>query len=671
MKHNRILLFTLLFTFSAILHAQKFKFGSIDIKNLQEKEYELDPEAEAVVLYKKRNTHYMYSSGSGWRLVTDVVERIKIYNKDGFEFASKKIPYYMGKSNESVSIKAVTYNLENGKIVKTKLDGKEIYEEDINEDWSSKNFTMPNLKEGSIVEWKYTLNSPYVQTIDEVVCQYDIPIKKLECRIEIPEFFVFRMFPSRYYPINIRQSQNSKTISLLSSSRTQTGLVPSSKTSSDRTQLKQNVYDIDVQNVPALKEEPYVNSMDNYRAIVKFEISAYRPRNGTPEFYNTSWEKVTETIYKNPRFGRELAKNNHFAADLEQIAVGTDSQEEKIKAIFQHVQKKVKWDEKYGKYTDKGVSKAYKEGHGNVAEVNLTLVSMLRNAGFNASPVLVSTRSHGIPLFPTKQGFNYVIAAIEMPQETILMDATHQYSAPNLLPVRDLNWEGRLVREDGTSDAVELYPNKYNMKQVKMTAKIDAEGELSGVMISTYKNLNALMYRSNYSQLSEDALMSKLESENGDIEIERIRLNNIDNPYSPLTEMIQFTGENQADFIGGKIYLSPLLFLSDTENPFKMEKRTYPLDFASAWRNEIDMILEIPEEYSVESKPEDVFYTLPDNLGSYSLKTSVESNKIVISSASIINRAIVPASYYDLLKDIYKKAIDAQLEKIVLAPSQT
>ena len=671
MKNKHFLVLTFIFTFSVMLNAQKFKFGSIDIENLQEKEYELDPEAEAVVLYKKRYTNYSYSSGAGWRLVTEVTERIKIYNKDGFQYASKKIPYYLGKSNENVTIKAVTYNLENGKIAKTKLNGKDIFEEEINEDWSSKNFTMPNIKEGSIVEWKYTMNSPYVQSIDEVVCQYDIPIKNLDCKIEIPEFFVFRMFPSRYYPINVRQSQNSKTFSVINSVRSQNTLVPTTRTSSGNTQLRQNVYDIKAQNIPALKEEPYVNSMNNYRAIVRFEISAYRPKNGTPEYYNTSWEKVTESIYKNPRFGGELSKSKYFESDLQTILAENEAKEDKIKAIFQLIQNKVKWNENYGKYTDKGVVKAYKEGHGNVAEINLALVSMLRYAGFNASPVLVSTRSHGIPLFPTKQGFNYVIAAIEGPNEITLMDATDPYSAPNLLPVRDLNWEGRLVREEGTAVAVNLYPDKYNMKRVKVTAKLDSDGELSGIMISTYKNLNALLYRTNNSQLSEDNLISKLESENGDIEIEKIRINNLDKPFRPLTEMVQFTGENQVDFIGNKIYISPLLFLSNTENPFKMENRTYPLDFASAWRNDVDLILEIPEEFSVESKPKDVLYSLPDNLGSYSLKTSVENNKIIISSSSTINKAIVPASYYVMLKEIYKKAIDAQLEKIVLSPAQT
>lgn len=360
MRHNRILIFTFIFTFSAILYGQKFKFGSIDIKNLEETQYELDPEADAVVLYKKRNSNYMYSSGSGWRLVTEVIERIKIYNKDGFEYASKKIPYYMGNSNESVSIKAVTYNLENGRIIKTKLDGKKIYEEDINEDWSSKNFTMPNINEGSIVEWKYTVSSPYIHTIDEVVCQYDIPIKKLECTIEIPEFYIFQMFPSRYYPINVKQSQSSKTISVTNSTRTSDRFVSTYKTSTGSKQYKQNVYTIKEQNIPALKEEPYVNSMNNYRAIVKFEISAYRPKNGAHEFYNTSWEKVTETIYKHPSFGQELEKNKYFSEDLVQIIAGIESSEEKVKAIFQFVRKKVKWDEKYGKYTNKGVVKAYK-----------------------------------------------------------------------------------------------------------------------------------------------------------------------------------------------------------------------------------------------------------------------------------------------------------------------
>ena len=79
---------------------------------------------------------------------------------------------------------------------------------------------------------------------------------------------------------------------------------------------------------------------------------------------------------------------------------------------------------------------------------------MLRYAGLNANPILVSTRSNGIPLFPTTDGFNYVIAGIEVQDAVILLDATERNSFPNILPNRALNWMGRLVRKDGSSSSV-------------------------------------------------------------------------------------------------------------------------------------------------------------------------------------------------------------------------
>jgi len=210
-----------------------------------------------------------------------------------------------------------------------------------------------------------------------------------------------------------------------------------------------------------------VNNINNYRAKINFEIAAYRPRNGIPKFYNTTWKDVTKTIYENSNFGVQLNKKSHFKDDLENITNGVTSQIEKLNTIYNFVKSKIKWNEVYSIYTsNEGIKNAYRESVGNVAEINLTLVAMLREAGLAASPILVSTRSHGIPLFPTKEGYNYVIAGIEAQNEVILLDATEKYSSPNVLPLRDLNWEGRLIRENGSSIAINLYPKNYNSEKV-------------------------------------------------------------------------------------------------------------------------------------------------------------------------------------------------------------
>jgi len=291
---------------------------------------------------------------------------------------------------------------------------------------------------------------------------------------------------------------------------------------------------------------------------------------------------------------------------------------------------------------------------------------MLKEAGVNAHPILVSTRSHGIPLFPTKKGFNSVIAGVEQNGEVILMDASAKYSSLNVLPRKDLNWEGRLVRDDGTSTKVSLYPKVYNLKNVKLNAKINTEGTVEGLMITTYNGLNALEYRTVASNQKEEDIIALLESNYRDIEIEKFRISNKEKCSKPLSEMLQFTQDNGADIIGDKIYISPLLFLTVNENPFKLKERLYPIDYASPWSNKTNISLEIPEGYILQSKPEDLALTLPDQMGTYILKTEFKNNKILVTSQTNLNIPVISSIHYSSIKELYKKAIENQLEKIVL-----
>ena len=650
---NKHLLFTLIICLFFVhqKHAQSVKFGKVEKVDFADSYYEKDSSANAVVIYKKRDTHFQYDDMTGWKLVTEIHERIRFYNADGFKHATKKVRFYNGGENESVNIKGYTYNIENENIVKTKLDKKEIFLEKASENWTIKSFTMPNIKDGSIVEWRISISSPYTTYIDDVICQYDIPIKYLECKVQIPEYYVFNFYPSRYYPLKIKKSSAQKRY------QTQSGSVG----------VTEKAYSLKQEFIPALVEEKYVNNINNYRAKIKFEIAAFNPRNGPSKLYNTSWERVTKTIYQNTNFGGELKKSNHFKEDLANIKSNSSNQNEEIVNIFEFVKNKIKWNKSNGKYTSAdGIKSAYKNGIGNVADINLTLVAMLKEAGVNAHPILVSTRSHGIPLFPTKKGFNSVIAGVEQNGEVILMDASAKYSSLNVLPRKDLNWEGRLVRDDGTSTKVSLYPKVYNLKNVKLNAKINTEGTVEGLMITTYNGLNALEYRTVASNQKEEDIIALLESNYRDIEIEKFRISNKEKCSKPLSEMLQFTQDNGADIIGDKIYISPLLFLTVNENPFKLKERLYPIDYASPWSNKTNISLEIPEGYILQSKPEDLALTLPDQMGTYILKTEFKNNKILVTSQTNLNIPVISSIHYSSIKELYKKAIENQLEKIVL-----
>jgi len=184
----------------------------------------------------------------------------------------------------------------------------------------------------------------------------------------------------------------------------------------------------------------FVNNINNYTSAVSHELESVQYPNRPFKLYSTDWKSVTKTIHDDSDFGQELEKTNYFESDLNLILKGFTLPEEKIIAVFNFVKTKVKWDNSFGIFCSNGVKKAYTDKTGNVAEINLMLTSMLRYAGLEANPVLISTRSNGIAYYPTIAAFNYVVSAVDISGELVLLDATEKYSNINVLPYRDLNW---------------------------------------------------------------------------------------------------------------------------------------------------------------------------------------------------------------------------------------
>jgi len=211
MKKRVLLVFVCLCT--SILFSQEYKFGEISKKELEEKVYAKDSVANAVYLYKSRRTYYEYNTSTGFNIITDVKQRIKIYNKKGFDYATFAINYYKpesGAKERVYSIKGHTYNLVDGKIEKTKLSKKSIFNERMNKYRVITKFTMPNIKEGTVVEIKYQIRSPF--SIDDLQFQYNIPVKKLVYKVEIPEYLVFNQRMKGYYFLPVKKDRRTGSI---------------------------------------------------------------------------------------------------------------------------------------------------------------------------------------------------------------------------------------------------------------------------------------------------------------------------------------------------------------------------------------------------------------------------------------------------------------------------
>lgn len=652
--------------------AQEFKLGKVSIAELEEKLHPKDTSAVAAILYKKGISKIEYNDSEGFVLVTKVDTRIKIYKKEGDEWANQSVGYYIGSndSKEKVDFSDVnTYNLVNGKIEKTKLKSDGIFDDQVNKYRARKKITLPNVKEGSVLEYSYTIKTSNEGMIREWDFQTSIPVNYSEYITYLPEYYTFNVRQKGYIYPKVITAKNNKSLFINSKERYSSG----GFAGVTKTEFSQDKVDyVEVQNtytakdLPAMKEESFVNNIENYRSSLDLELSIIKFPNSTIKMLSTDWNSVAKTIYEYDDFGAELNKTGYFEDDLKELLKGVTMPEQKMLIIFNHVKSNIQWDKYYGYACDKGVRKAYQDKSGNIAEINLMMTAMLRYAGLIANPVLISTRSNGISMFPNRNAYNYVIAAVETPNGNILLDATEKFSIPNVLPLRALNWYGRLIRKDGTSEEVDLMPKKLSNDFVFLNYSINSEGNITGKARRQYTDYNAMITRENTSSLKEEEYLERLENENNKIEISEYSRTNEKDILLPITESYSFTGNNLCELIGGKIYVSPMLFFTNNKNPFTQEVREYPVDFGFPYSDKYNITIQIPEGFTVETLPAATMVAMEDNLGTFKFNIAAIENRLQLVISHQINEAIISTEKYEMLKNYYKAMIAKETEKIVL-----
>lgn len=588
------------------INAQNQELGKVTIDELQEKVHPKDTTAPAAILFKKGKTFLTYNKDRGFS-VNNVYEfRIKIYKKEGLDWANQKVRFYIGYESlneDRVDFSdAVTYNLENGKIVKTKLDNQGSFTKNINKYWSEKIITLPNVKEGSIIEYKYVLRSENIVKLPDFQIQYDVPLNYFEYKTEIPEMYIYKPILIGRLPI----VTDSKLINAGQSFENE-------HNQTTRLSYRQINSIYSGKDIPALTEEPYVNNPINYRGSIQNELERIRYVDQPDKDYTVTWEGVATTIFKDENFGKELNERSFLLEDVKRLLANVEAPGERLDIIFKFVQNKMNWNETRGCYTDKGVVKAYKDQTGNVAEINFILIDMLKIAGIDANPVLVSTIENGVPVYPTRTGFNYVIAAAEIDGKQVLLDATHKFTAPNVLPLNVLNWKGRLIKKDGTSQEINLDPVTQSREISSLMVKMDAKGKMEGKVRIQRTDYEAYNFRVRNADKNEENYLEKLEEELGGLKISNYTVENKKTNLSgPVLETFAFTSENQSDIIKDKIFINPLLFFTRSKNPFNQENRQMAIYFGYLTMERFAINLEIPEGYTVESLPAVVRVALGD-----------------------------------------------------------
>lgn len=665
MKKLFIYLFILIFN---VTFSQEYKLGKVTIDELSETEHKLEIEAVACKLFSKAKTYISYSENKGFELITEVENKIKIYKNDGLKYADFSVDFYNYNGDKEVVnfSDAVTYNLVNNKIEKTKLKSEGEFVEKKNKFYSEKKITMPNVKVGSIIEFKYTLRSPFFSKISEWYFQDLIPVNYSNYQFIYPEYYSYNPFYKGDLNVKTLKRIEQKTLTFTNKERQIDGSAVRTNFSESKLIYNENIVNYEIFNVPSIQNESYTKNILNYISSVSHELASIKYPNEPFKLLSTTWDEVAKNINSSESFGGELTKKGYFEEEIDKVISGKNSNEEKLISIFNYVKSNFKWNGYYGIYADEGLRSVYKNKTGNVADINLLLTNFLRHAKLNAHPILISSVSNGIPLFPSRTAFNYVVAGVELDGATILLDATDKFSVPNILPSRAINWKGRMIYQNGGSKEVNLEPNIISKDNVIMNFSVLANGKAEGSVKRQLTNYNAYHYRSNYASLTNESLLETREKSLNNIQISNYKNENITDLNLAVIESFDFIDDKSIEIIGDKIYLSPLLFYVMDSSPFKSEKRTYPIEFPFPFTDKYLITINLPEGYEVESLPEIENLYFTDKILSHKFIMNKEENILKLMLQEDVNTTILSSEYYLDLKEYFQKKLNKQNEKIVL-----
>ena len=378
-----------------------------------------------------------------------------------------------------------------------------------------------------------------------------------------------------------------------------------------------------------------------------------------------TWDNVCTYLRENENFGEKLKPNNWTKELSAQLSQGK-SQIETMNSIFNYVRSNMKWDGVSSFGAKSKLEKAFKAKAGSSAEINLLLISLLKQAGIVTYPVVLSTREHGkvMPVHPTIEALNYVIAKATIDGTEYLLDATEKLTPMGILPERCLNEKG-WVYKDLALEEIAINPIGSDKTVVSQQFSF-SDGKFKGKIQERRFDYSAFNIREDLLNEKEEKWIEKLEKANNGLKINSVNFTNKDSLNKPFTALYDVEISDNADITEKMIYFKPMFFKKRTVNIFETEKRLYPVEFPEPLSEMVNTIVNIPDGYTIAELPKDTLITLNGNGAQFNFKVTVIGNTITIGSKIDIKKLMyLPDEYADLRK-FFAEIVAKHQDQVVL-----
>ena len=611
------------------------RWGKVSKEEVEMTEYQLDTAATALILFEKKHVTVDFNSTGDIGQTIDVHKRIKILKEDGIDWGDFVIMRYLSSTaRESVlGIEVVTYNMENGKVVTTKMSKDFIYEEEYSSNYHKISFYAQDVKVGSVIEVKYKVTSDIYWTIDDIYFQKTIPVNMSEVEVRVPGMFTFNKKLRGSHHVDYETDIEPRTLGAY--------------------QYEMGVDKFRTVDVPAFKYEPYIYYHDQFFLAASYDIRSLNIPGSMTQEYGVTWGDV-DVSYRDSDIMTRFRSHCHFKDQVDALPKDATDDPARIASAVTLVKDNVVWNERY-RVTPEPLAQVVKARSGSNADINCLIAGCLREMGYTVDMVFVKFRTSGhlLDFQPERFPFDtFILKVTAEDGSEYFLDGGSNHAYINVLPPDFLVPNARMIKYSGTGHWVDLTKLSRNSTVQTISATLTDDMRLQGSYVAKYTGVRSYAAKQDYAGYDdEDAYISDIESDYG-VEIDEAAFKEAKD-YSASTS-VEFTFYKDLDTAGDYIYVNPFLERFHSADSFQSIDREYPLDFPSAYAITYLFTFTIPEGYAVDQLPENKSFRF-DPIGSnVRCISAVRGNTVQVSYSFTLGKMFCEVAHYKDLRTYWQ-----------------
>lgn len=611
-------------------------------------------DAGALVLSDIGSTE-LEGDDEGFKMVFTRTRKVKILNTKGFHAAKVEL-YFSADDNGTKklkTLKANTYNLENGSITTTHVADSDFYIEKEDGEIQKETFAFPNVKEGSIIEYTFTIKSSRLLKLQPWDFQEEYPVLLSAYTVKIPDIFNYVFLKQGNHPF-FNQKTDSVNQTIVAGTQW----------------FKTSIHTISwvMKDIEPIRTAPFISSLDNYVNRIQFQLSMKPIAPNKSETVLRDWTYVCNRLLNSESFGEIIKSTPGWLTDeVKFLTRECNSETERAKKIFGFVRDNFTADQRSIFFSSGLTLKdIYKRRSGNTADINMLLISMLKCAHINADPVILSTRDNGLTnvQYPIMDKFNYIVCKTSLDGKNYFLDATHHKIGFGKLPLECYNGHAQVICEN--TYPVFLIPD--SLKETKITSiyvyndstnKMSIDYNSTPGYYESYKlrtEINTEKPTEYFKEISKSYITENSISTSG-----------IDSPNN-YDESLNIHYSMQLEQGNPEIiYFNPMFTEAIKENPFKSDSlRNYSVEMPYTTDNIYSFNMEMPQGYTIDELPKPVKIMLNNNEGMFEYAIKSVGNRIQLRSRVSFSKATFYPEDYQSLRNFYTLIVNKQSEFIVL-----